>query len=587
VAKPTRTRIYSGVPVAQGVAVGPAKLVNVSHFPAQVPHYRIEDHDIEREVHRLRKACREARKELAGLAAKVRARLGRREADLIHAQALMVEDPAFVAEVEELIIERRLNAEAAVATVMERFTRLVEGLHDQYLRERGTDIRDAGRRILGKLLFAEGGLVPRFSQPSIVVASHLVPSLTVHLEREKILGFATERGGFTSHAAILARSLNIPAVTGVEGISDDVVDGETIIVDGMKGQVIVRPSHARVDRYREAALRFRVGRERLIAEAKAPAVTRDGTRVSVLANVGRPQEVPQALEYQAEGIGLYRTEFDFLGHASLPSEDDLAREYGNAAQAFGERGVVLRVLDIGGDKFPPSVPLAHEENPYMGMRGLRLLLTHVEDLMLPQMRAIIRAGARGRVSVLYPMVTSVEGLEAAKECFERAKAQLRERGVNIDREPQQGIMIEVPSCVSMLPELLRRCDFATVGTNDLIQYLLAADRNSERMVEAYDAFNPAVVRILNEIRRVAEQENRPVSVCGEVASDVAFIPLLLGLGYRVLSVNVGAIPHVKQAVRKMDLGLCRDLARSALSATTNAEIHRAVEEFRRRYGTRE
>ncbi len=575
----SRSRKYKGIAVAQGLAVGKAKVVDVTHFPSQAPRYRINLQDVEGELGRLRKACATAHDELNQLADKVEAQLGRREADLIRPQALMVDDPGFTTEVEELIIEQRLNVEAAVAQVIGRFEKLIASLEDRYLRERSADVRDAGRRILGHLLFVDGEIAPRLAEPCVVVSEHLVPSLTVHLDRDKILGLATERGGFTSHAAILARSLGIPAVTGLEGITDEVVDGETIIVDGMKGIAIVGPAPSWLGRYRKLARQYGTDREAVIAHAREPSRTKDGVRIMVHANVGRPEEVALAVDYGADGVGPYRTEFEYLSGPALPSEDMLAEHYGAAAEAFGDKGVVLRVLDIGGDKFPPSIPLAHEENPFIGLRGLRLILQHVEDLLLPQLRAIIRAGARGKVSVIYPMVSSVEDLEAVQRLFRRAAAQVADAGHEVGKSVRQGIMIEVPSCIPLLPELLERSQFTSVGTNDLVQYLLAADRNSERMVDAYDPFHPAVLRILETICRISAQKKTHISVCGEIASDCFFLPLLLGLGYRTVSVNVGAIPYVKDTVRRLAVRDCEALASEALRAATGRAIRSAAESF--------
>jgi phosphoenolpyruvate-protein kinase (PTS system EI component) len=288
-----------------------------------------------------------------------------------------------------------------------------------------------------------------------------------------------------------------------------------------------------------------------------------------------------AREYGAEGIGLYRTEVEYLSHTALPSEDALAEEYATVAEMFGQKGVAFRALDIGGDKFPPSVPLAHEENPFIGMRGLRLLLEHVEDLMMPQLRALVRASARGRVRIMYPMIASVADLEAALELFERARQQVIEAGYPTGDQVEQGVMIEVPSAIPMLPELLRRADFASVGTNDLVQYLLAADRNSDRMAEAYDPFHPAVIRTLKTIRNAAEETETEVSVCGEIASDARYLPLLVGLGYRTVSVNVGAVPNVKKTIRNLSVAECEELAEEAAGAQTSEAIRRAAREFTR------
>ncbi len=574
-----QSRVYRGVPVAEGIGIGPARLMDPAHVPSHVPRYRIGDDSIEREVRRLKRAFREAREELEELAERVRRQLGEHEADMIRAQVLMVEDPAFVTEVEELIVEKRLNPEAAVAEVVGRFEEMIASIDDPYLRERSADVRDAGRRVLGKLLFVDGAINPTLTEPAVIVASHLVPSLTVRLDREMVLGFVSEHGGRTSHAAILARSLAVPAVTGLEGLTDEVLDEEMVIVDGADGVVIVQPTNEQLEKYREMERRFLARRRAVIAQTARPAVTADGAAVKVLANVGDAGELALAREYEADGVGLYRTEVEYLTHTSLPHEERLVEEYSRAVELFPQAGVVFRALDIGGDKFPPSVPLAHEKNPFIGLRGLRLLLQHVDDLMLPQLRAIARASAAGRTAVMYPMIASVADLQAALELFDRALDEVKEEGHAVGPDIRQGVMIEVPSCVPMLPELLGACSFGSVGTNDLVQYLLAADRNSERMVDAYDPFHPAVIRTLAAILEAGRAAERDLSVCGEAASDPPFLALLIGLGYRVVSVNVGAIPRVKGVVRALSVAGCEDLARRALSARTAEEVLSAAEDF--------
>ena len=454
-----------------------------------------------------------------------------------------------------------------------------------YLRERGADVRDVARRILGKLLFVNGEMSPRLDEPAVVVSTHLVPSLTVHLDRKNILAFATEKGGATSHAAILARSIGIPAVSGLTDITSDLVDGEMLAVDGLSGMAVARPTRTVLRSYARKARRFESDRHQAMRHGQQPAVTADGTTIQVMANVGRPEDLELARQHGADGVGLYRTEFEFLSHTSPPDENRLADVYGAAAEKFGDREMVIRVLDIGGDKFPPSLPLPHEDNPFLGWRGLRLLLDHEQEILLPQLRAILRASARGRVAVLYPMVTGVDELVAVQHALAKAKAQLSRKHVDYDRQIRQGIMVEVPSAVVMLDALLAWCDFASVGTNDLVQYVLAVDRNNERLADSYNPLHPAVVKCLNAISLAAQAADKPVAVCGEIAGDPLYTGLLLGLGYTHLSANVGAIPYIKQAVRRCHLRHCRALADEALACTTTHEAVAVVErEHRGRRG---
>ena len=569
-------QVFEGCGIAPGIAIGKAAIVEVGHFPRDVPRYQIAAEDVEREVARFRMAADQARADVDKLVLRVAEQVGEPEANILRGHSMMLEDPAFSAQVQEFVVEHRVNVETAVAEVMHRFEQLFESMDEEYLRERAADVRDVTRRLLGKLLFVDGEVATQLEEPRVVVSEHLVPSLTVHLTRKYVLGFATERGGATSHAAILARSAGLPAVSGLEGIGSAVVHSQMVIVDGIEGKVIVSPTEDELETYRELASRFRADRERVMASSREPAVTRDGAEVRVLANVGRPGDVAAASEYGAQGIGLYRTEFEFMDRNVLPSEDELTEVYGRAVRTMEGAAVTIRVLDIGGDKFPPAFPLPHEENPYLGYRGIRVLLEHSHDLLLPQLRALLRASVKGPLRVMYPMVSGLAEFRAAAEQFHHAKELLAKEGVAIGDDVQQGIMIEVPSVVSVLEDLLEEADFGSVGTNDLVQYVLAADRNNDHMVGYYDPLHPAVVRTLASITDTAQQAGKEVGVCGEVAGDPLYVPLLVGLGYRSLSASPGATPFVKDCVRHVSVSECEALAQHALSLKTVDEIREAV-----------
>ncbi len=575
-----KNKRYDGIAVARGVAVGKVYIFDAAHSPAMVPHYKVPPEHLNREVKRFREACLKAKKQLQDVVDRVEQQVGKREADMIRAQVMMVEDPTLISEVEERIIEDNQNCEAALAEVVERFEKMMAELDDQYLRERSSDIKDAGHRILSQLLFVEGHFDTDMMEPVVVVSEHLLPSLTVHLEREKVLAFATEKGGYNSHAAILARSLGIPAVTGLNNISRELMNGQILIVDGLEGVAVAEPDEQKVREYREKAKRFKAEDQQVISHVSEPADTIDGRHLSIRANVGRSADIEKALEYDAEGIGLYRTEFNYMSRNTIPDEDMLVKEYSDVIQKFGDKGVVLRLLDIGGDKFPPAIPLAHEENPFIGQRGLRLMLNHVQDLMLPQLRAIIRASIAGKVSVIYPMVTCVEDLEEARSTFDHARREVTEEGFKVSENIQQGMMIEVPSCIPILDDLLEISDFASVGTNDFVQYLLAADRNSARMVDAYDPYQPAVIRMLSVIANKAKEKNKPVSICGEMGGDVSLLPVFMGLGFDSLSVNVQSIPYLREAARNVFLRDCRQLTQEVLKAKKSEEIRNIVTKFR-------
>ncbi len=573
-------RTFQGYGVAPGIAIGPAAFVEVGHFPQEVPRYTVEDDGVEREMERFRAAVTEALKDVDALARQVAEQVGEAEAKILEGHSMMLQDRSLAQQVEEAIQTQHVNVEYAVAQVMGKYQRMFEVMDDEYLRDRYMDVRDVTRRLLGKLLFVDGEVSTQLDEPRVVVAEHLVPSLTVHLRRENILGFATEKGGATSHAAILARSAGIPAVSGLDGFMASVAQSQTVIVDGFEGKVITSPTDEELAEYQQLEKRFREDRERVMRCSREPVVTIDGAVVTVQANVGRPGDVAASAQYGADGIGLYRTEFEFMSRSTMPSEDELAALYTEAIRKMKGKPVTFRVLDVGGDKFPPAFPLPHEENPYLGFRGIRVLLHHSEELFQPQLRAILRASTGGQARIMYPTVAGVAEFEAAAAELEKAKAALSARGVDFDPHVPQGLMIEVPSAVAVLDDLLSIADFASVGTNDLVQYTLAADRNNDHMVGYYDPLHPAIVRTLWAIGSTALYHDKPVSVCGEIAGDVLYVPLLLGLAFQSLSASPGATPFVKDCIRHISVAECEELARAAIKMRTADEVRAAVAQHR-------
>ena len=576
------SRTFRGFGIAPGVAIGQAAIIDVRILPGEIPSYRIEPDEVQAEMARLKSAVEDVRVDVDALTEKVAREVGHAEANILRGHSMMLQDPGFAAQVEEVAVKEQVNVEAAVAKVIGRLEQVFEAMDDEYLRDRSMDVRDVGRRILARLLSLDDHATVLLKHPRVVVAERLVPSLTVHLKSDHILGLVSEKGGVTSHAAILARSAGIPAVSGIEGITRSLGPLQTMVVDGCQGIVVVDPTEEELKQYQDIAARFEANRGRVMESSREPVATTDGAAVRVFANVGRPGDVAAASQYHAEGVGLFRTEFEFLAVGALPTEDELMGRYLEAVGSMAGAPVTIRVLDVGGDKFPPSLALPHEENPYLGLRGVRLLLDHSEDLFLPQLRAILRASAKGKVRVMYPMVAGVAELRAAAAKLEEAKAQLAEQGIPFDPDLPQGIMIEVPAAIIVLEDLLRHADFASVGTNDLVQYVLAADRNNDRLADYYDPLHPAVVRTLATIASTASRMGKDLSVCGEIAGDPLYVPLLIGLGYRTLSASPGAIPFVKDCIRHVSLTECEELAKEALEVTTVPEVRELVENHHQR-----
>lgn len=559
-----------GQPLAGGIAIGRIAVYGQGH-PPEIPKYRIDPSDIEHEVTRFQRALDRAREELQEVEERLSQEMGRDEAAILQVHGLMLLDPSLRLSVEEKIIQERVNVEAALDDVIRTFSRVLASTEEDYMRERAIDILDVGRRVLSKLLFVEGMVAPLLSEERIIAADVLSPAMTAHLEREKILGFAAEAGGVTSHAAILARSLGIPAVSGLPAWTSYPIDSDWAILDGFSGLLILHPEPSTLSEYEHRQKRFHQIRAQITAEVAQPAVTLDGHAIRIMANLrGSGDHRLPELNY-LDGVGLYRTEFLFLRGDALPSEDEQVKAYAEAIETMGDKGVTIRILDIGGDKFLPYFVLPKENNPFLGLRGLRVLIDH-PALFKSQFRAILRASVYGRTGIMYPMVNGLEDLLSAQGLLQEAKEELRREGVPFDDDIAEGAMIETPAAVEVLDLLLPRLDFISVGTNDLIQYLLAVDRGSEHVVRYYDPLHPAVLRTLNRIQQRASEAGKPVSICGEIAGDPIYTPLLLGLGYRALSMNVVSSPYIKHAIRMVTLSACEQLAEQALSLPSSKDI---------------
>jgi phosphoenolpyruvate-protein phosphotransferase len=495
--------------------------------------------------------------------------VGQDEAGIFEAQALMLEDPELVGRAERLVRDAQCPAERAIEQAGAEVAAQLESLPDEYLRARAADVRDVAARVRAVL---EGAAHPLadIALPSVIVADELLPSDTAVLDRRKILGFVTETGSQTAHAAILARALGIPAVVGVPGATSQVTDGETVIVDGAEGVVVVAPDTAAraawEDRRREASER----RAARAALRDLPAQTTDGHRIEVAANVGSLDDVTEALRQGAEGVGLFRTEFLFMQRDAAPGEDEQFDVYRAAAEVMAPRPVIVRTLDVGGDKPLPWLDIGREDNPFLGVRGLRLCLKYA-DVFLTQLRALLRAAAHGQVWIMLPMVADAGEVRAARTLIREAQAQLAARGTTYG-SARLGIMIEVPSAAVLADTLFGEVEFFSVGTNDLVQYALAVDRTNPRVAPIADALHPAVLRLIAAVTRAPGRGERWVGVCGELAGDALAAPLLVGLGVSELSMTPSSVPEVKAAVRSIALSEARTLADRALGCGTAAEV---------------
>ena len=559
-----------GTGVSPGVARGTAFVIACG-FRSAAPQRPIRAEDVEGERGRLDAALARAGGELAALQAEVSGRLGRGQADIFLAQSLVLQDAALREQVLRIVRERLVNVEAAVSEVIERTTRTLDGVADAYLRERAADVRDVGRRVLSALAERPGRGTLEVPPDAIVVAEELLPSVTARLQLERVRGFVTERGHRFSHSSILARAQGTPAVAGIPQAASRIRTGDRLVVDGVAGVVFVNPGPDVEREYDRLESAVRAGQEALRPLAGEPSVTRDGTRVPLLANVNKLADTEAALRQGAEGIGLYRTEFAFSIRPGFPTEEEQHEFLARTAERFHPRRVVFRVLDVGGDKVLPYFPMPVSRNPSLGQRGIRLLLGHL-DVLKPQLRAFLRVSADHPVSILLPGVGGLEEVRRAREVLRQVKAELAAEGRAFDAATPLGAMIEIPSAALMARTLAAEVDFLSLGTNDLVQYALAADREDESVVPWYQPLHPGVLHLVRAAVDGAEVAGRELTICGEMAGEPRHAALLLGLGLRSFSVAPGEMLEVKDAIRRTALAEARDLARRALEAGSADEV---------------
>jgi len=532
--------------------------------------------DPERELARLEVALTATRAEIAQLRADVARKLNESEAAIFDAHLLVLEDVALIDEVTKEVRRSGYNIEHCFETVAQRYIDIFAKMEDDFLRERAADIRDVTGRVLDQLLGAAPAEVGPVAGRQVVVALDLTPTETAGLHEAGVAAFVTEEGGRTSHSAIMARSLDIPAVVGVKGLMAAVGAGDTLLVDGEAGLVIVNPSAETLAAYLDKEQALRTRRDRVMGEIALPDTTADGSAFGLLANIGGPEEMEDALRCHARGVGLYRTENLYLRLDAWPTEAEQFAEYAEAVRLAQGRPVTFRTLDIGGDKRLGD--LSDEANPFMGYRAVRMCLERPE-IFRPQLRAIVRAAAFGPVHVMFPMISGIEELRKAKEIFRQVEAELAQEGIRSAAPIRLGAMIEIPSAALVAAELARECDFFSVGTNDLVQYLLAVDRGNRRVATLYDPCHPAVVRTLAGIFGAAAAAGIPAAVCGELGGDPLWAPLLLGLGAHELSMTPAALPEVRFLLRHARRDEMRALGEQARASASAAATRGLLQGF--------
>lgn len=564
--------MLTGIAASPGIAVGKVLLVS-PELDRQETHSVQDDQQAA-----FQQALTASKNELMALRQRVSVQTGEAAAAVFDAQMLMLDDPNLVNPVCQAI-DDGVDAVQAVEKITQTLTALFAGMENSYMRERAADINDISRRLIRHLTGSPQLDWTEMNDPVILVAQDLTPSDTAQLDPCKVLGFATQSGGKTSHSAILARTLEIPAVVGVPGLLAEIKGGDVIGIDGEAGEVFINPDPAVVNRLQQkAAIAARL-REELTLLRDHPAITQDGHRVELAANVGHPKDIPMALAHGAEGVGLYRTEFIFMGRTQLPDEEEQYQAYRTVVAGMKGKPVIIRTLDVGGDKQIPYLNMPSEANPFLGWRALRMCLDRPE-LFKTQLRALWRAGCHGMLKIMFPMVSQLAEVRLAKELLAQAREELLSEGYQLPERIPVGIMIEIPAAALIADQLAREVDFFSIGSNDLIQYTIGVDRMNQQISRLYQPLHPGVLRLIAMVIEAAHRQDKWVGMCGEMAGELQCVPILLGLGLDEFSMSSGNILQVKHRIQTLSAEHCRNLAAKCLAAGEAEEVRRLVESLK-------
>ena len=560
-----------GIAVSPGVCRG-RLLVLIENRLDYIPRRNISDEEVPQQILRLEQAITETRKQLLAVQEKVSTGMGAKDATIFDAHLLVLEDPMLLDEVRQFVEKEKVSIEFAFAQISERYAKVLETVDDEYMRERAADTRDVTERLLQNLLgtFQELDL-RHLKEPYIIVAHDLAPSRTAMLDKKNVLGFITDVGSKTSHTAIMARSLRIPAIVGLQNASTELRNGQYALLDGYHGQIVINPTDQTLFEYGQLARRQQSLQEKLRDTIEKPAVTLDGVRLTLSANIEQAADAEAVKASGAEGVGLFRTEYLFLQSEKLPTEEEQYQAYRSVAAALKPAPVIIRTLDLGGDKFLSHLSVPAEMNPFLGWRAIRFCLQE-KEIFRAQLRAILRASVEGNIKIMYPMISCLDELIQANALLDTYREELRREGVPFDDKLEVGAMIEIPSAVLTADALAKRVQFFSIGTNDLIQYTLAVDRLNEKIAHLYEPTNPSILRLIKMTTDAAHAAGIWVGVCGEMAGDPLMIPLLLGLGVDELSVAPQAVPQIKYLIRRIKIAEAREIAASALQSEASTEI---------------
>ena len=554
--------------VSPGFVTGKAYVLH-SDDVFSIPPQSVDN--VPQEIARFEDALTRTRAEILGIRKKLSTQIGREHSDIFNAHLLILEDRTLIEDVIAILKEKKVNAEFAFSKVIRRYFQAFSQIDDEYLRERISDIRDVGKRILQNLYGEEKGALENLKEKVILVAHDLSPSDTAMLDRNKILAFVTEIGGPTSHTAILGRSMEIPAVVGVDNATQSVKTGDIVIVDGTHGIFIIEPDATSLEEFSRDEKRFSDLNTELDKLKNLPAETTDGKRVVLASNIEFHDEIPSVISHGSDGIGLYRTEYFYMNRTDLPTEDEQFRAYKQVAENMKPHAVIIRTLDLGGDKFVSALDVPHEMNPFLGWRAIRFCLTRT-DVFKTQLRAILRASAFGNLKIMYPMISNLNELRKANELLQESRDELKKEGLTFDEKMEVGAMIEIPSAAMISDILAREVNFFSIGTNDLIQYALAVDRVNEKIAYLYEPTHPAILRLIKQTVDNGHKQGIWVGTCGEMSSDPGMAALLVGLGIDEISTSPVVLPKVKKIIRTISYAQGLEIAEKALSFSTGAEI---------------
>ena len=563
-----------GIAASQGISFAKAYIFVEPDLTVK----EVKVQDVDTEVKRFEDAIEISKKELTIIKDKAHENLGADKAAIFEAHLLILEDPEFMGTVKTDIQSKEINAEYALKETSDMFVSMFEAMDNDYMKERAADIRDVSKRILAHLLGVDLPNPSLIDEEVIVIAEDLTPSDTAQLNKKYVKGFATNIGGRTSHSAIMARSLEIPAVVGTSSITEDVKNGDILILDGLDGVVLVNPDEATIAEYKEKYAKFEAQKAEWAKLVTEKSVTKDGHEVILAANIGTPADLEGVKNNGGEAVGLYRTEFLYMGRDQLPTEDEQFEAYKAVLEGMGDKPVVVRTLDIGGDKELPYLDLPKEMNPFLGFRAIRLCLEE-KDLFRTQLRALLRASVYGKLCVMFPMIATVQEFRAAKALFLEEKEKLVAEGVAVSNDIELGIMVEIPSTAVIADIFAKEVDFFSIGTNDLIQYTMAADRMSEKVSYLYQPYNPAILRLVKNVIEASHKEGKWTGMCGEMAGDSLAIPLLLGMGLDEFSMSATSILQARSQIKNLTLDEMKELVEKAVMCATTEEVLALIEEY--------